>query len=531
MATYNECYWFSTLYPDIIEDLHLQYGVPIHHAKELLNWYSPASDDYLQRVDAWQKALCAGHGIISEFPNVLLRLKVLTAVGNDQVIFQDPDPILLHLVHTIVRMFYKYGGKARKETDFEEAKIRLSTPLQISLEAHEVRGMRRILNRIRPPRSWEAICGRFGPGTTSERMTIASRWNREGKFPSRIPITAFISSVDDYCNLGKIVYTKYGITRISEVPKTLKGNRLVSSEPSNFMFAQLALGDYIVNELHKKFRHNISLYSQEKHNELLHVPGYCSIDLSDASDHVSRRLVSKLMPSWKSFLFSARSTFTEFPDGAIVPLRTFAPMGSGVCFPILTAISAAILEYACSHHWHAYGDDWIVHKDDYDKVIDLAQRAGLKVNILKSCGTTVYKESCGLELYNNYDITPLYIRRSLEAVDAGWLERALQYFSKEVVYMPRLGDRLFELCSNSYGRLRCNRSLQRLEVRVRTSTPPKTIQLRGESGLFRWHCIKAMSSDVQSRPSRLAWRYHFDNSALYPHLVSRVASLARSPAR
>lgn len=464
-------------------------------AGELLNWFSPCNPEYLENVDAWQRLLCAGATIGQVYPTCLYRAKVIrrTSFGSDSII--GADPTWVREVHQVAKLFYKYRGEARRKTDYTAARMRYSHPGQLLLEPWEQKGMLCNLLRLRPPSSWEKLIGRFGPGVTADGLTEMGKWVGRGEYPRAVPITLFVSSVDDYVNLPPIKYYRYGITKTAEVPKSLKSTRLISSEPANGMFAQLAVGRYLVEELHKAFPKQISLFDQQRHNHLLRMEGACSIDLSDASDHVSRRLVSALMPHWKEFLFAVRSQFTQFPDGTVVPLRTFAPMGSGVCFPVLTAISAGILSYACRKPWHAYGDDWIVHYTDYDYVIDLATRCGLVANKSKSCCNLIYRESCGLELFGDQDITPLYIRVDPVDWDVHTLTRASTTVG-DVLFWEHTRAWIQEQAKAALGPIRYNDELQRWEMAVRTQVAYGKRTLPGRPGIKRWFCINSQNHDV-----------------------------------
>lgn len=333
-------------------------------AGEILNWFDPSCSQYLDRVDAWQKMLCAG--AMSEkdcsLPRVLFRRGIVRLTSFGSVSIFDADPSEVRIVHQVAKLFYKFRGSPRRETDFAEVKRRFSRPGPISLEPHEVDGMRRRLKCLRPPTRWEGCIGSFGPGITSEGYSQFDRWCRGIPIPYGVPSMLYCYNLDDWAENGPTERYRHGITKVAEVPKSLKANRIISSEPAGGMFAQKAIARELVSELHKRFSHHVSLNDQAKHNRLLHRPGSCSIDLSDASDHVSRRLVALLLPEWKEFLFLVRSHFARFPDGSLCPLRTFAPMGSGVCFPVLTAVSCGILSYAYAAvrpkgewWWGAYG--------------------------------------------------------------------------------------------------------------------------------------------------------------------------------
>jgi hypothetical protein len=71
-----------------------------------------------------------------------------------------------------------------------------------------------------------------------------------------------------------------------------------------------------------------------------------TIDLTSASDSVHIDLVRRVFPkNWLYYLLGTRTSFVKLPDGTIVKVNKFAPMGSALCFPIqcilFTAISLA----------------------------------------------------------------------------------------------------------------------------------------------------------------------------------------------
>lgn len=523
----DETSLFSSAYDSLLADMR-EYDLSDSDARAILNWFDPRRAEYVSRVDAWQKMLCAGavnRGSLDLCPN-LYRIHVLrdTSFGSTSVM--EAEPLLVHLVHQIAKLFFKFRGNPRTKTDFDEVYQRFIDPGKVNLEPHEVWGLTSNLERLEPPPSWECLVGRYGPGVTAEGLDMYGKWSLLGAIPEKVPITLYISSLADYVNLPPIHRYTLGITKVAEVPKSIKSNRLVSSEPANGMFAQLAINDWLYRELHRNFRGHVNLHNQEWHNTLLHDPDYCSIDLSDASDHVSCSLVHICLPRWREFLFSARSEYARLPDGREALLNAFAPMGCGLTFGVLTAISCGILSYACRYNWHAYGDDWIVHYKDYDYVIDIATRCGLKVNKSKSCPTRVYKESCGLELFQGRNITPMYIRVPPSRLGATAMERLLEFF-EDGLPMPRLADWLVQQqrCVKP-GSLRVNKHLQRWEVGCYDYAPmhPSTKALTGHRGLYRWFCVKAeQSAETITYPGRVVRKLSYQDTHHFPSLVLRLA--------
>jgi hypothetical protein len=299
---------------------------------------------------------------------------------------------------------------------------------------------------------------------------------------------------------------------MAEVPKSLKTNRFVSSEPAGFMFAQLAVGDAMVKALHKAFPNVVSLDDQRRHNSLLMKDGYCSIDLSDASDHVSRHQVYNVLPDWRDYLFSVRSTFGRSPDGTVFPFRAFAPMGSGVCFPVLTAVVTLLLSLVCTKPFHVYGDDAIVHVRDFDAAVDVLTRSGLVVNLAKSCSTTRYRESCGMEVlslqgYPTLDITPRYIRKSPDECSVQVIEDYLREIEDGQQPLAATFTHYCDLAlaSGAIRGLSYNKRYQFSTVLARAEIElSRPVSVPGYAGLNRWFLVKPLDQDhgVLKYPSR-----------------------------
>lgn len=414
--------------------------------RRFIAYYDPAHSDYVTRCETWQIAMCqqtvpGDWDRLCSFPTgVLEDLGVLERDRHFDWSLRNADPWLMKALHQVVRCFFKLRSKPRNETDLEAVKFRLSRPTlscqageyhdTLSLSTQEIRAARDFVKYLVAPRSWDDLRGRYGPGVSSDAR---DEWEKQFLAPQKLEpelLNLYHLAHYDWCVRTKgrtryIGHYRYGITKIAEVPKSLKGNRIVSSEPANSMFAELAVGDELAGMLNRIYPEHVSLDDQLKHNSLLKRDGYTSIDLSDASDHVSRRLVAMILPQWKTWLFSVRSTFAKFPDGTLCPLRTFAPMGSGVCFPVLTAIVLALCGSCARRPFHVYGDDIICHVSDYHVIVDRLTRAGLVVNAQKSCPTGIYKESCGMEILHGIDVTPMLMRDPVRNVDTLTLETYL----------------------------------------------------------------------------------------------------------
>lgn len=308
------------------------------------------------------------------------------------------------------------------------------------------------------------------------------------------------------------------------------------------MYAQLAVNDRLVDQIHFLFVGHVSLDNQRKHNQLLRCPGMATLDLSDASDHVSVELVERVLPQLWPVLAKVRSEYVMTPIG-IVPLGTYSPMGGGTCFSVMTTVILGIIAYAFrslhfSWHrerWSVYGDDIIVPIWICDYVMDLLERAGLVINAAKSCFSGRYVESCGLELYRGCDITPCYLKDDLTTLEASKVEQIAQKMCE--LFPSTLGEIL--AISDPVRGTRWNKNLQERELLVRTrSARSKLSVLDGYAGLNRWFSVGSLQevrlreSGFHTIPSgvelevwtKTAWRYR--SAINYPHLALWFATRA-----
>jgi hypothetical protein len=529
--SYDEIDLFRSLRKTLRQDLVSCHGFSNPDAGKILNWFDPASGEYLEHVDSWQKALCAG--AVSDC--IPLPVFHHNAFGTYDL-FSAPIH-QIGAIHQVAKLVYKWHGVPRKETNMNEVAQRLRDPLPITLEQFEIDGIRQCLKDIEPP-DLNCAIGRFGPGSTYEGFRADEKWRRIGGIPD-VPPSFFRPSPRDPWTPS---FYMDGETKIAEVPKSIKCNRIVSSEPAMYMYAQLAVADDLVGQMHMRFCGSISLNDQTRHNEALYRDGACSIDLSDASDHVSVDFVQAVLPQLWPVLAKVRSTRSRFPDGSTIVLGTFAPMGSGVCFPVLTLVVAGIFEYAKrvverERHircwWKAYGDDGIVPVWMYDIACDLLARAGLVVNKSKSCCTLHYVESCGLELFDGCDITPCYVRDPLDQVDAAKVEQIASRLDQRA--FPHTARAIAD-ASSAARSFRYNKNLQRLEVCVRTTSARQKIRsLDGWDGLNRWFSVGTQGNAWDSHQptgvarevwTKTAWRYK--SCWDYPYLTTWLVTKSKS---
>jgi hypothetical protein len=270
--------------------------------------------------------------------------------------------------------------------------------------------------------------GRFGPGATfADRGVFSTVPDKMSSSPtltdaacSFIPSwsrTAWARGVS--AHLGKIELVRGN--RFTTVPKDSKKDRGIAVEPSINVFYQLAYGGEIRRRLR---RVNVDLDSRQEVHRRLALQGsvdggFCTIDLSSASDTVCSNLVKLLLPPrWHEVLASLRSPFTVL-DGKWVKLEKFSSMGNGFTFELETLLfqSLAFAVMALGGHLpdersnlFVFGDDIIVPSGSASDVIGILSFCGLSVNKSKTFVSGGFRESCGGDFFNGRAVRPFYLK-------------------------------------------------------------------------------------------------------------------------
>lgn len=206
------------------------------------------------------------------------------------------------------------------------------------------------------------------------------------------------------------------------VPKDAKTDRLIFKEPQGNMFLQKGLGKMIRRRLR---RHDIDLNDQHVNQKLASDCSNATIDLSNASNLISRETVRMLLSlcdeRWFYMLNTTRSKAITFDNTEYRNLEMFSGMGNGFTFELesLLFYSLAYGALRCERDLNGYrgkgvisiyGDDIIVDCPVYDTLTVGLQYCGFEVNALKSYHTGDFRESCGKHYYAGRDISPVYLK-------------------------------------------------------------------------------------------------------------------------
>nr|UJQ85121.1 MAG: hypothetical protein 3 [Leviviridae sp.] len=300
--------------------------------------------------------------------------------------------------------------------------------------------------------NWPFIHPKHGPGATADRLGGNAKFDLT-EWPSRLEA---VFPFGEYCIpnwryrylLNRVDFLEPGMERAAKlvsVPKTLKTPRLIAKEPTAMQYMQQAVQGLLVKSIQRDFPIGKMIgFDDQEANHLLCHRGSLSgelatLDLSEASDRVSNRLVMALFaqhPHVSEAVQATRSMNVDVPGHGRVALSKYASMGSALTFPVeamvfLTAVFMGIARGSKSrlspsiirsmvNEVRVYGDDIIVPTEYAESVIGALEDLGLKVNLSKSFWTGKFRESCGKEYYAGTDVSVVRLRHLSINPDGEW---------------------------------------------------------------------------------------------------------------
>ena len=393
----------------------------------------------------------------------------------------------------------------------------------------------------------DAMVPRHGPGTTSERVSGNQkfRWKFwHERLEPYLPIVdgAYPISSGELCHrrseLEAVELLSEDLelpVRVTPVPKTLKGPRIIAIEPCCMQYAQQGIRDvlYDVIESYWLTAGHINFRDQSINQSLAKISSsdgqLATIDLNDASDRVPRSLALRMFdanPDLRDFIDACRSKYATMPDGRkIGPLNKFASMGSALCFPIeamyfyticvMASLDAQLLPYSQSNIFnvtrdiYVYGDDIIVPVSIAPTVLDYLRKYNCKVNDRKTFYRGNFRESCGVDAYRGMEVQPTYVgtvlpenrqcsREFISSVETGNYFFSKKYFHTSLLIFSKIEEIFGKLPtvtpeSHAIGRnhfwhsgftKRWNRKTQSLEIKAWVPAPVyRTDPLEGYAAL------------------------------------------------
>lgn len=272
---------------------------------------------------------------------------------------------------------------------------------------------------------------RHGPGAVSERL---KNWEKSHfpNWPDKLEATF------PYALCGKTAGSdlerpsiKEEPSRLLTVPKTAKRPRLIASEPTSHMWCQQLIKEFMDSQIKASIaRHFIDFRKQDLSGALVLQASLdrklATVDLSDASDRLSCWTVERIFRVNYPFLSALHAARTRYvrDDISRIPsfLKTkkFAAQGTAATFPVQSFVFLCIALGVCldgeinkteilklRNKVRVYGDDIIIPRHGYTRLRLVMEYLQLSVNNAKSYVDGYFRESCGVDGYKGYDVTPV----------------------------------------------------------------------------------------------------------------------------
>jgi hypothetical protein len=301
-----------------------------------------------------------------------------------------------------------------------------------------------------------------GPGATADRLKGNLKWDPakvawperlESVFPKwRYAYSSGSLYLEAVRNGEEGPDTEIPV-KVITVPKTLKTPRIIAVEPTAMQYMQQGLMASIFDAVDGFPIGRIMSWESQVPNQELALSGSlpygesATLDLSDASDLVSNRLVEWMLrdfPFLNEAVQATRSETANVLDGTIV-LSKFASMGSALCFPIESMVFTTIAFLGLRDAYprvrpeallrvfqgkvRIYGDDIIVPVRAAQSVVRNLEAYGLKVNRSKSFWTGMFRESCGKDYFAGVDVTFVKCRRDIPSLQKARSEQVSEIVS------------------------------------------------------------------------------------------------------
>ena len=279
-------------------------------------------------------------------------------------------------------------------------------------------------------KDYEIGRGYFSSGSVTDAdktpaSKLATALKHESGFLENIQLEAALE------NAEYIPYTY--CAEFLTVPKSFKARRSIAKEETGRQFRMQAVREGMQRCLASV---GIFLDHQEYNQEGARIGSkyrsLATIDLSAASDHVGLKLVQHVfadVPELLRDMMQYRSTHVKLEQKKTSLAKAFTS-GSALCFPTETAVFYAFaveatercgmwLSYSADEiqtmvdEIIVYGDDIIVPSIAAETLIEALELFGFDINVQKTHYAELdpYRESCGKEYWEGYDISSLYFPR------------------------------------------------------------------------------------------------------------------------
>lgn len=304
---------------------------------------------------------------------------------------------------------------------------------------------RRKIARVLGPLDLDTVSKHFGWGPGATTATTGNAQSAYVKFSKRLDVTGnalmmgrcCVNSIPSWANLQlnteafpsipcsviDAAFNRVQGNEIVLVPKNAKTHRVIAKEPHVNSYLQKGFGASIRECL--RIRAGINLNDQSSNQRLAQEGSregtLATIDLSGASDTISKELVHFLLPTdWYLALASLRCPFGRL-EGQWIFYEKFSSMGNAYTFELESLIFWALADAAVTivggdRTVSVYGDDIVVPTAAYEFVATVISFAGFRVNAQKSFSSGPFRESCGKDYFFGILVRPIFLKEDLSNV-------------------------------------------------------------------------------------------------------------------
>jgi len=369
--------------------------------------------------------------------------------------------------------------------------------------------------------------GRHGPGAVASQASPSEKW----EFNHWPGLQTSLFQFNERVSVPSKGMPSQPYSRVTCVPKDFRGPRVICIEPKENQFAQQGLMAILYKLCHANTltRRSISFESTSRSEQLCYDNSYATIDLKDASDYLSMSLVKRLFPRWVFSLLTRYRTRTISSGSDTWRPRSFATMGSALCFPIETMVFWSIakavvnkigaIEKRPNREVRVFGDDIIVPLYSVNYVILALERCGLVINRSKTCVGPLVRESCGEWVLCGNSSRVIRFRSTGVSDERSWLQYCDYLTAVRTRGLLNLESaitmQLENLLPSSDVKRRWNRRLQRFEWLLPTiADRGSRSELAGEPGMYAWHAHNDTAPFLKGARKRVKMRW-LENPLLY----------------
>jgi hypothetical protein len=461
------------------------------------------------------------------------------------------DPKILRLLRQLLLFCYKIELEPTNDQLKEAQSLFEETDSIVGLweDTYESRRLhlrpviekaRSIIGRVIYRLDYSRIVPSHGPGAVfPPRMP-----SNKGDFRSiYTTIDKYFPFCDYFCGLPSYWeaagglsqdYTRHEeiISSLVAVPKDSRGPRLICVHPSESIWIQQGCRKILEKAItapNSPCHGYINFHDQSVNGSLALSSSltqeYVTLDLKEASDRISCKLVEELFGSYSySYLSCSRASKVKLLDNRVIKLRKWAPMGNALTFPVQSLSFYAIVRAGICVQYgidcpdvYVFGDDILYPPKFHDGVLSVLVRLGLVPNQNKTFRRGLFRESCGVDAYSGVDVTPHRMKRidfsSVSGAESNCtLAKALAqsgfHRTSESIYREVSKHRTLHLCNNPnaqglYRYINCD-----LGSLMQMDTP-----IRFNRFLHRWEVPITLVRGVNQHISTDAW-WHLQESLL-----------------